>query len=224
MPRISKVQQSDVFDAANRLREEGFNPTVRAIRELIGGATVIVTQHLKEWRKLHPIVEEGAEVDPVTASISELYDRLVEKATEALSEKAAEHDKELEEAAVLLEAEEFVLEEAKQKTESAMNEVRKQQLLIDTLKSELDQANRDAAESQAEKRAQTVELAHFKEKSEDLQWSLKQEQIRVKELEGKIEALGREHAGRLAELTELVQKIDSQSSQRQSPESTNGNQ
>lgn len=209
MPRISKVQQSDVFDAANRLREEGFNPTVRAIRELIGGATVIVTQHLKEWRKLHPIVEEGAEVDPVTASISELYDRLVEKATEALSEKAAEHDKELEEAAVLLEAEEFVLEEANQKTESAMNEVRKLELLVESLKSELDKANRDAAECQSERRAQAVELAHHREKVGDLTWSLKQERARAKDLESKIEVQAADHAEKLALLTDMVQRIES---------------
>ncbi len=211
MARISKVQQSDVFDAANRLREEGFNPTVRAIRDLIGGATEIVSQHLKEWRQQYPVVEEGAEVDPVTASISELYDRLVDKATVVLDEKAAEHDKELEAAAVLLEAEGFILEEANQKAESAENEVRKLELLVETLKSDLDTANKDASECQSEKRALAVELAHYREKVYDLTWSLKQEQDRVKELERKIEHQAVDHAEKLALLTELVQSIESRS-------------
>lgn len=209
MARVSKVQQSDVFDAALRLRKEGFTPTVRAIRDLVGGSTEIVSAYLKEWRQQYPEVEDTAEVDPVTASISELYDRLVEKATGELNEKLAEHDKELEDAAVLLEAEGFVLEEANLKAESAMNEVRKLELLVESLKHELDAAKKDAAACHSEKRALAVELAHYREKVGDLTWSLKHEQGRVKELEAKIEHQTVNQAERLTLLTDIVKRIES---------------
>src|SRR5690554_461943 len=129
MARVSKVQESDVFNAANKLRENGFNPTVRAIRDLIGGSTEIVSQYLKEWRNQYPAIEEGTEVDPVTASIAVLYDRLVDQATEVLNEKISEHDEVLEEAALLLEAEKFVLEAADTKIDTLKNELKKQALM-----------------------------------------------------------------------------------------------
>lgn len=218
MAKESKVRQSDVFDAANRLRSEGFNPTVRAVRGLVGGSTEIVSEYLKAWRQQYPVVDETAEVDPVTASIAELYDRLVEKATLELDAKLAEHDKELEEVAALLEAEAFVLDEARQKAENAEAEVRKKDLLVESLKSELDAATARNAELNSELRSQGVELAHQKEKAGDLAWSLKNEQERVKELERKV-ALQDEtraeqlrsqeaaYAERLDQLAELVKSL-----------------
>jgi chromosome segregation ATPase len=210
MARVSKVQESDVFNAANKLRENGFNPTVRAIRDLIGGSTEIVSQYLKEWRNQYPAIEEGTEVDPVTASIAVLYDRLVDQATEVLNEKISEHDEVLEEAALLLEAEKFVLEAADTKIDTLKNELKKQALMIDSLHGELDEAKRDITNAQTEKRALMVEVAHYKEKAEELTWSLKQEQDRTKELERKLKLQSEEQVQRLSEMMEMVKRIQDQ--------------
>lgn len=202
---MSKVEQTSVFDAANKLRAEGITPTVRALKAELGGSTDIIAKHLREWRALYPTVDTAAEVDPITALISEIYDRLLHNATERLHELASKNDKKIEDMAVVLEAEQFILDEKIKEIESLLHEKAKLELLVESQRSGLSEIRNQLSSAESDKRGLTVEVAHYKEKSEDLEWQLKQEKERNNALETKAQAMMQSHSDQLNELLKLVQ-------------------
>jgi len=156
----------------------------------------------------YPEIEEGAQVDPISGLVSELYDRIIEKALAEVSVTTSLQDKMIEDTAVLLEAQQFILDEEQQKNESTIHSIRKLELLTESLKAELDSCKKQLADCESHKRAALVEVAHFKEKAEDLYWHFKQEKNKCEELESKLHGVMNTHSEQLEELTRLLKDKD----------------
>ncbi|NIB43484.1 hypothetical protein HBA55_28000 [Pseudomaricurvus alkylphenolicus] len=94
-----------VHKAAEELKAQGIEPTVRKVRSMIGGGTELIMQHLRTWRERQPqVLADEPNADPIQLAVSAVYDQILNQVREELLKLGAEQDLELTNAGERLEA------------------------------------------------------------------------------------------------------------------------
>ena len=82
------VSQSTVWEAANTLRRQGIPPSVRKIREALGGGSLSDIQaELKRWRAQYVTTDEDTGRDPILSLVNDLYDTLTQRVSQEMTQR-----------------------------------------------------------------------------------------------------------------------------------------
>ena len=82
------VSQSTVWEAANTLRRQGIPPSVRKIREELGGGSLSDIQaELKRWRAQYVTTDEDTGRDPILSLVNDLYDALTQRVSQEMTQR-----------------------------------------------------------------------------------------------------------------------------------------
>lgn len=82
-----------VHKAASELKAAALEPSVRKIRERIGGGNELVLRYLRTWREQQPQMgADEPDSDPLQVAVSAVYDRLVDQVHERLQTELDTND------------------------------------------------------------------------------------------------------------------------------------
>lgn len=136
-----RKREKTIYQACDRLVKEGIDPSVRRLRDRVGGSTDAIAQHLRSWRERQPTVSDAdPDANPVQIATSNLFDQMISEAQGILAANEAERDKALKDAAEHLDA-------AKAKLAMAADTLRDQIEQGEALQSENDNLRNALAQS-----------------------------------------------------------------------------
>lgn len=172
-----RKREKAVYRACDQLAKDGIEPSVRRLRDIIGGSTDALAQYLRSWRELQPRhTEDDASANSVQIATSNLFDQMINEARGILAADEALRDQRLNEAAVQLEASKAQLQAAAETIRDQVEQGNALKADNDNLKNALAQASEQLAVNRVqlengglERSRMTAELAASKETNRALQ-------------------------------------------------------
>ena len=216
-----RKREKAVYQACDQLVKDGIEPSVRRLRDIIGGSTDALAQYLRSWRELQPTyTDDDPNANPVQIATSKLFDQMINEAQGVLARDEAQRDERLNDAAVQLEASKTQLKAAADAISDQIEQGNALKAENDNLKNALAEAseqlavNRVQLENGAQERSRmTAELAASNEENQALQQEQQALHSKLDETRDAAAVKQHEMTDRLAETCHTIDKLERQLTQ-----------
>jgi DNA repair exonuclease SbcCD ATPase subunit len=141
-----RKREKAVYQACERLAADGVEPSVRRLRDMIGGSTDALAKYLRAWRELQPSYKDNESgTNAVQLATSNLYDQMLIEARAVLAADEEKRDKVLSEAAEQLSVSKSQLDIASETIRDQIDLAKALQAENDNLKASLSEASSQLA-------------------------------------------------------------------------------
>lgn len=176
------ITKNAIFKAANTIKASGSQPTLAAVRTLVGGGSfTTISEALKEWKAKNATVSDIKEAAPeaVAGQLEAFGRELWATALNSANERLATERASMEASRIELKAQHREAAELADQLAAELDAERAQALttsaLMDKLQSQLDEARTLTAQAQSDSKAKTIQLKEAAARADDAKATIERE-------------------------------------------------